>query len=198
MRTIQDLVDSSPLSEFDTCRVLYELSSRQLVEKIPSGEGPVLEKGTAVKVAAGQEVRRVGMPAVWRWSLGALVAASLATAARNPLNGLAIASGSDPHEMFLMRQVTLTRMERIRYALQVYFVQLRLSRGGNVVDQNVHWLSTQHDVTNWKKTLAGAVSPTLLTGSNGANACSYSETLALRTKYLMNQFANPASGAIST
>ena len=125
MRTIQDLVDSSPLSEFDTCRVLYELSSRQLVEKIPSGEGPVLEKGTAVKVAAGQEVRRVGMPAVWRWSLGALVAASLATAARNPLNGLAIASGSDPHEMFLIRQVTLTRMERIRYALQVYFVQHR-------------------------------------------------------------------------
>jgi exo-1,4-beta-D-glucosaminidase len=41
--------------------------------------------------------------------------------------------------------------------VQVYFVQLRLSRGGNVVDQNVYWLSTQQDVTNWKKTLGNPV-----------------------------------------
>jgi exo-1,4-beta-D-glucosaminidase len=41
--------------------------------------------------------------------------------------------------------------------VQVYFVQLRLSRGGNVVDQNVYWLSTRQDVTNWKKTLGNPV-----------------------------------------
>jgi exo-1,4-beta-D-glucosaminidase len=37
--------------------------------------------------------------------------------------------------------------------VQVYFVELLLKQNGTVVDRNVYWLSTQQDVTNWKKTL---------------------------------------------
>jgi exo-1,4-beta-D-glucosaminidase len=36
---------------------------------------------------------------------------------------------------------------------QTYFVELLLRRGGQVVDRNVYWLSTQHDVVDWKKTI---------------------------------------------
>jgi len=36
---------------------------------------------------------------------------------------------------------------------RVYFVQLRLSRHGAVLDNNTYWLSTQPDVPNWPKTL---------------------------------------------
>jgi exo-1,4-beta-D-glucosaminidase len=36
---------------------------------------------------------------------------------------------------------------------QVYFVELLLSRNGNLVDRNVYWLSTQQDVVNWTSTL---------------------------------------------
>jgi len=45
--------------------------------------------------------------------------------------------------------------------VQVYFVELRLSQNGTMVDRNVYWLSTQTDATNWKKTLgspAGVIS----------------------------------------
>ncbi|MGZ4170824.1 MAG: glycosyl hydrolase 2 galactose-binding domain-containing protein [Solirubrobacteraceae bacterium] len=36
---------------------------------------------------------------------------------------------------------------------QAYFVELLLRRGGQVVDRNVYWLSTQPDVVNWAKTI---------------------------------------------
>ncbi|HEY3727259.1 MAG TPA: hypothetical protein VGL51_08810 [Solirubrobacteraceae bacterium] len=36
---------------------------------------------------------------------------------------------------------------------QTYFVELLLSRGGQVVDRNVYWLSTQADQVNWAKTI---------------------------------------------
>ncbi len=36
---------------------------------------------------------------------------------------------------------------------QTYFVELLLRRGGQVVDRNVYWLSTQPDVINWPKTI---------------------------------------------
>jgi exo-1,4-beta-D-glucosaminidase len=37
-------------------------------------------------------------------------------------------------------------------AAQTYFVELLLTRGGQVVDRNVYWLSTQQDVVDWAKT----------------------------------------------
>jgi exo-1,4-beta-D-glucosaminidase len=36
---------------------------------------------------------------------------------------------------------------------QTYFVELLLSRNGQVVDRNVYWLSTQTDAINWAKTI---------------------------------------------
>ncbi|HTP20330.1 MAG TPA: hypothetical protein VMJ65_12050 [Solirubrobacteraceae bacterium] len=35
---------------------------------------------------------------------------------------------------------------------QTYFVEVLLTRGGEVVDRNVYWLSTQRDVVNWRET----------------------------------------------
>jgi len=36
---------------------------------------------------------------------------------------------------------------------RTYFVELLLTRGGEVLDRNVYWLSTQHDFVNWAKTI---------------------------------------------
>ena len=36
---------------------------------------------------------------------------------------------------------------------QTYFVELLLSRNGTVIDRNVYWLSTQHDIVNWAATI---------------------------------------------
>lgn len=36
---------------------------------------------------------------------------------------------------------------------RTYFVELLLLRGGQVIDRNVYWLSTQRDLVNWKATI---------------------------------------------
>ncbi len=36
---------------------------------------------------------------------------------------------------------------------KTYFVELLLLRGGQVIDRNVYWLSTQRDLVNWSKTM---------------------------------------------
>jgi len=44
-RTVQEIVDRSPLGEFETCRTLYELNGRQLIEEVRAGVAP---RGPAV------------------------------------------------------------------------------------------------------------------------------------------------------
>jgi exo-1,4-beta-D-glucosaminidase len=38
---------------------------------------------------------------------------------------------------------------------QTYFVELLMTRHGQLLDRNVYWLSTQQDIVNWPATLAG-------------------------------------------
>jgi len=122
-RVVQDLIESSTLSEFDTCRVLYELIGRKLLERSASSEAPVTTKNVPGIVAA-PEIRTARRPGrVVLWLLGVLVVASLATAWRNPLNGLAVLAGQDASELALLTQISLTRLERIRYAVEVFFLQ---------------------------------------------------------------------------
>ncbi|HYZ80562.1 MAG TPA: hypothetical protein VE571_04800 [Solirubrobacteraceae bacterium] len=54
---------------------------------------------------------------------------------------------------------------------QAYFVELLLRRGGQVVDRNVYWLSTQRDVVNWHKTI----------GQPQAKMSSYAKLAGLRS-----------------
>ena len=54
---------------------------------------------------------------------------------------------------------------------QAYFIELLLRRGGQVVDRNVYWLSTQRDVINWKKTI----------GQPQATMASYANLAGLRS-----------------
>ena len=54
---------------------------------------------------------------------------------------------------------------------QAYFVQLLLRRGGQVIDRNVYWLSTQPDVVNWAKTI----------GQPQATMTSYANLTGLRS-----------------
>ena len=126
MRSVQDIVESTPYSEFDTSRVLYELIGRNMIEKIaaPAAVSAVPAPKAAPRIAAPaeQRVRTEGLPLL-TLVLVLVAAGSILTAAHNPLNGLAVLRFGDPISASLLRQTSLSRMERIRYALQVYFLQ---------------------------------------------------------------------------
>jgi len=122
-RSVQDLIDSSLLSEFDTCRVLYELIGRELVEKIGEAGSVAAAKPVGVRAAPREIAIRQGVSSIWLWGLGLLVGLSIFTASSNPLNGWSVATGRESREIALIKQVSLTRLERIRYSLQVYYLQ---------------------------------------------------------------------------
>jgi len=119
--SIQDLIEGSPLSEFDTCRVLYELMGRHLAEKISVGE---LVSAVAAKprpVETPRTTASTGMGLL----LVVLTAVSFATSFNNPLNGLSVLSGSHPTVVHYLQQVSRTRLERLDYAVQVYYLENR-------------------------------------------------------------------------
>ena len=123
-RSVQEIIEYSTLSEFDTCRVLYELVGRQLSERVAVGEMAV----PAIRAAKSRTVEappreRVGPGA--RWILGLLVAASFLTAGRNALNDLSLLDGTHPAVKSFRHQVSQTRLERLHYAVQVFFLQNR-------------------------------------------------------------------------
>src|SRR5262245_15951993 len=129
MRSVQDVVESTPYSEFDTSRVLYELIGRHMIERVAAPAAPEQRaaKAAAPRIPAPAPSKQ---PAVRRESrsfltlfLVLVAAGSILTASRNPLNGLAVLRFGDPISSSLLRQASLSRMERIRYALQVYFLQ---------------------------------------------------------------------------
>ncbi len=122
-RSVQDVIESSTLSEFDTCRVLYELIGRELAEKLSAGEAaaPVVRPGKPRPPETPAEARGGAGP----WLVALLVAASIVTAFRNPLNGLSLVTGDHPLIRSYREQVARTRLERLQFAIQVYFLQNR-------------------------------------------------------------------------
>ena len=54
-----------------------------------------------------------------------LAAISFATSFNNPLNGLSVLSGTDPTVVHYLQQVSRTRLERLDYAVQVYYLENR-------------------------------------------------------------------------
>jgi hypothetical protein len=124
IRSVQDVVESTPYSEFDTSRVLYELIGRSMVEKAaPVASGAPAPRAAPRTAAPAQpRVRTESLPFL-TIVLALVAAGSILTASHNPLNGLAVLRFGDPISASLLRQTSLSRMERIRYALQVYFLQ---------------------------------------------------------------------------
>jgi len=123
-RSVQELIESSPVSEFDTCRVLYELIGRQLAEKLTVGEQIAMTRPPKAQPRqAARTARTSSRPS--GWILAILVTASFATAFLNPLNAFSVLTGSHPALVRYFRQVSRTRLERLSYAIQVYYLQNR-------------------------------------------------------------------------
>ncbi|HUO85380.1 MAG TPA: DUF4388 domain-containing protein [Thermoanaerobaculia bacterium] len=118
--TVREIVERSRTSEFDTCKSLYELMTRDLIEEVRARTAaPALPQ--EVGEAAPTEV-----PTVLPWPmvvlLVALAAASVATLSRNPLNGIQ-GFGRDTTIIEDTRKaVSLQRIESIGEAIFAYIL----------------------------------------------------------------------------
>jgi hypothetical protein len=111
--TVQDLVDTSALAEFDVYRILFELLNRNLIEPV------------ALRVAAGIAPREEQN---LRWMSLSLQAAVIGLAALgvftirvNPLTPWKIAADSQETEL-LKTYASRNRLERVEQSLQAYYL----------------------------------------------------------------------------
>lgn len=118
-RTIQEIIDCSHMGEFETCRILYELLSRNLVVEI-TFPGAVAAASTVSRAApvAGRALEWLGYAA-----FAAAIIVSVATMKNSPLSGMPgdlVPSGT----VELIRDlVARNRIERLDEAVQVYYLQ---------------------------------------------------------------------------
>jgi Domain of unknown function (DUF4388)/Type II secretion system (T2SS), protein G len=113
--TVQDIVDTTPMGEFDVYRLLYELATRSLIEEV--------KVSAAASAAAAAEA-----DTVQRWIAIALQVVVFALAAfgaaglrSNPLTPWRLASGSSETEL-LKTYASRSRVERLERALQIYYL----------------------------------------------------------------------------
>lgn len=116
-RNVQELIDRSRMSDFETCRILYDLLSRNLIveargagtsQQAPARGGirvgPVLEKIAYLTLFAGLTV-------------------SIVTLRHSPLSGSPLLIASEVMIDQIYDIVTRNRMERLDEAIQVYYLQ---------------------------------------------------------------------------
>lgn len=63
--SVQELIDHSGLSEFDTCKALFELLNRQLIKKVEAAKVIEEEEKTPVKIIQGLGVIAPYILAIW-------------------------------------------------------------------------------------------------------------------------------------
>jgi Domain of unknown function (DUF4388) len=111
--TVQDLVDTSPLGEFDVYRILYDLVSRNLIAEI---------KPSVIAGAAPESPTR---GRILSYALQALVlAVAVAGALTLPMNGWTPwrIAGRGPETQLLLTYDSRSRIERLERAVQIYFL----------------------------------------------------------------------------
>ncbi|HKQ61036.1 MAG TPA: DUF4388 domain-containing protein [Candidatus Polarisedimenticolaceae bacterium] len=112
--TVEELCDRSTLGEFETCRILSELFTRNLLEEV---RRPIVGQDLP---AATDLLGRLARGLVYA-GLAAAVAASLATLRANPLTPWAILARDDATER-LRRHACEARLERLEQAIQVFYL----------------------------------------------------------------------------
>ncbi len=114
-RTVQEIIDRSRIGEFEACRILYDLLSRNLAATAAAAPVSIPRKRPATH---GPLLERAAYAVLMAW-----VAVSLATVARSRFSGLPgdlIPSGTIDQMDDL---ITRNRIERIDDAVQVYYLQ---------------------------------------------------------------------------
>jgi len=145
-RTVQEIVERCALSEFDTCRIVFDLISRQLLDEVKTAGPKTAAAAQAPTVRAPREAPRV-LLAVGYLLLVLAAGSLLKRRGELIVTGLLHREAAVPYlssllprqEMISIRDaIARSRMQRIDFAIQVYYL---LNRG---YPENLKYLVTAH------------------------------------------------------
>ncbi|MEE8111862.1 MAG: DUF4388 domain-containing protein [Acidobacteriota bacterium] len=120
-RTIQEVIDRCRLSEFDTCKCLYELLCRNLIREVSSGkEKPIPSLSKSPARSPRYSAIMGALPPI---SLAILLGGLLVTSAWNPLNrGNSLVAGFQQVFSDWSVASSRARLERVGYAINLYYL----------------------------------------------------------------------------
>lgn len=132
-RTVQEIVERSTLSEFDTCRLLHDLIQRQLLEELRTGpqKSAVAAETTAPAPRTGGAPVLIGIGYLL---LVLVLSGALLYRGRDKLAGLARGETGGSYLAPLVRAgevrsihvaIARSRLQRVNHALQVYYLLTR-------------------------------------------------------------------------
>ena len=146
-RTVQEIIDRCSLSEFDTCRNLYDLVTRDLLEEVKAARPKTVAAPAAVPHVRVPRALPRAILAVGYLLLILAAAGLLARRGQTIVAGLLRNEAAVPYLMPLIREgevrsirnaIARSRMQRIDFAIQVYYL---LNRG---YPENLKYLVTAH------------------------------------------------------
>ena len=111
--TVQDIIDASPLGEFDVYRLLHDLASRNLIEE---------SRASVVVGVAPSGISKIPWLSLGAQALVlALAALGVATISGNPFTPWTVIARSEETQL-LRTYASRNRVERIETALQTYYL----------------------------------------------------------------------------
>jgi hypothetical protein len=120
--TVGDIVETSAMSEFDTCKALYELLTRDLIEEVrrEAVTARTTSSTAAEKAMVDVEIPPVPLPLFI--ILGAIAIGFLMFTFKNPLNTF-VPIGRDTSAVTeLKKAISLRRIEAISNGVQAYYL----------------------------------------------------------------------------
>lgn len=120
--TVADIVETSNMSEFDTCKSLYELLTRDLIEEVRQAAVVTAKTPAALTVEEGEDVEIPPVPLPLLVVLGAIAIAFLLFTFKNPLNTLAPLGRETSSVTELKKAISLRRIEAISDGIQAYYL----------------------------------------------------------------------------
>src|SRR2546426_2200386 len=132
-RTVQEIVERCSLSEFDTCRILYELIGRQLLEEVRTA-GPKTAPAAPAPAAGARRATPRPLLAVGYLILVAAAGGLVMRRGETIVRGLGQGGSATPYLTPLIGRddvrsirdsIARSRMQRIDFAIQVYFLRNR-------------------------------------------------------------------------
>jgi hypothetical protein len=116
--TVQEIIDRTMLSEFETCRAMFDLMNRNLIVPVAAAVPAEAAPRPKKRVAVAGQVGRVLMLAVL-----ALAAAGIAASRLNPFNAFVPLQARGPIVEALRREQAILKAERIVAAATTYAVR---------------------------------------------------------------------------
>src|SRR3989449_4942106 len=132
-RTVQEIVERCSLSEFDTCRILYELVGRQLLEEVRIS-GPKAAPAAPAPAVGTRRATSRPLLAVGYLVLVAVAGGLVMRRGETIVRGLGQVGSATPYLTPLIGRedvrsirdsIARSRMQRMDFAIQVYFLRNR-------------------------------------------------------------------------